>query len=143
MADYHRRRNIRTFVECLSLVLNTNQKRQLLLPIRDTYIKPTDFAKFNQLVQAHGLATSLRKKKKDEEKSKDVKKIEIKRDPMEEWGLNIRGGAEHGLGIFVSWIDPGSAAQRAGLHAGDQILKANDLNCEHVSHYEAVKVSIS
>ena len=144
LADYHRRRNIRAFVECLSLVLNTNQKRQLLLPIRDTYVKPSDLVKFNQLVQAHGLATSLKRKKKEEEKvkaSSGVHRVEVKRDSNSEWGFSIRGGSEHGIGVFVSWVEPGSGAQKSGLQVGDQILKANDLSFENISSYDAVSVS--
>ena len=128
-------------MECLSLVLNTNQKRQLLIPIRDTYVKPSDFVKFNQLVQDHGIATSLRRKKKEEKsKSSGVHRLEVKRDSSGEWGFSIRGGVEHGIGVFVSWVEPGSGAQKSGLQVGDQILKANDLSFENVSHYDAVKV---
>lgn len=141
LTDYHRRRHIRAFVECLSHVLNTNQKRQLLIPIRDSYIKPSDLSKFNQLALEYGLATPVKKKKSE---SKDgVKKIEIKRNLDGEWGFNIRGGSEHGIGIFVSSVEPGSNAAKGGLKAGDQIKKANDLNCESVTHHEAVSVRFS
>ena len=143
LADYHRRRNIQSFVECLSLVLNTNQKRQLLIPVRDTYVKPSDFARFNQLVQARGLATSLRKKKKDEDKSKSgegLHKVEVKKDSNGEWGFNIRGGSEYGLGIFISWVDPGSNAEKSGLRVGDQIYKAADTSFESITHHNAVEV---
>ena len=34
-----------------------------------------------------------------------------------------RGGAEHGLGIYVSEVEVGSEAHLHGLKAGDQILK--------------------
>ena len=34
-----------------------------------------------------------------------------------------RGGAEHGLGIYVSDVEVGSEAHLHGLKAGDQILK--------------------
>ena len=128
-------------MECLSLVLNTNQKRQLLIPIRDTYVKPSDFVKFNQLVQDHGIATSLRRKKKEEKgKGTGVRRLEVKRDSYGVWGFSIRGGIEYGIGVFVSWVEPGSGAQKSGLQLGDQILKANDLSFENVSHFDAVKV---
>ena len=35
----------------------------------------------------------------------------------------IRGGAEHGLGIYVSHVETGSEAHLQGLRTGDQILK--------------------
>jgi len=144
LADYHRRRNVKAFVECLSLVLNTGQKRKLLIPIRDAYIKPSDLSKFNQMVQALGLATSHRQKHKLEEKSNtdNVRRLEVKRDADGQWGFSIRGGSEHGIGIFVSWIEPDSNAEKCGLQVGDQILKANDTNFERINHHDAVMVII-
>lgn len=145
LADYHRRRNVKTLVECLSLVLNTNQKRKLLIPIRDAYVKPSDLSKFNQLVQAHGLATSHRQRVKAEEKTQagGIRKLEVKKDADGQWGFSIRGGSEHGIGIFVSWIEPGSNAEKSGLQVGDQILKANDTSLERINHYDAVMVSMN
>ena len=144
LADYHRRRSVKAFVECLSIVLNTNQKRQLLLPIRDTYVKPSDFNRFNELAVNYNLAASLSRKKKDQDKASTtsgVQKVEVKRDSNGEWGFSIRGGSEHGIGIFVSWVDPGSSAEKNGLQIGDQILKANDTSFEEISHYDAIQVS--
>ena len=144
LADYHRRRNIKAFVECLSLVLSTNQKRQLLIPIRDTYVKPSDTGKFNQLVQVHGLATSLKKKRREEERgskpSDGIHKVDVKRDSNGEWGFNIRGGSDQGTGVFISWVEPESNAHKNGLQVGDQILKANESSFESINHYEAVQV---
>ena len=131
-------------MECLSLVLNTGQKRRLLIPIRDAYVKPSDLSKFNQLVQAQGLATSHRQKLKAEERcnSDGIRKLEIKRDADGDWGFSIRGGSEHGIGIFVSWVEPGTNAEKSGLQVGDQILKANDSNLDRISHYDAVMVCL-
>ena len=136
---------MKTFVECLSLVLNTGYKRKLLISIREAYVKPSDLAKFNQLVQAQGLATSYRQKQKEAERTNQdgLKKLDVKRDNNGEWGFSIRGGSEHGLGIFVSWIEPGSNAEKSGLSVGDQILKANDASFSTINHYDAVAVSSS
>ena len=40
-----------------------------------------------------------------------------------EWWMMYRGGAEHGLGIYVSHVEIGSEALLQGLRTGDQILK--------------------
>uniref|UniRef100_A0AAY4AH22 PDZ domain-containing protein n=1 Tax=Denticeps clupeoides TaxID=299321 RepID=A0AAY4AH22_9TELE len=48
-------------------------------------------------------------------------------------GLNIRGGSEFGLGIYVS-----RHARRA-LEMGDQILAANGVSFLDVPHHEAVE----
>ncbi|NXK32215.1 WHRN protein, partial [Piprites chloris] len=55
-------------------------------------------------------------------------------------GFSIRGGAEHGVGIYVSLVEPGSLAEREGLRVGDQILGVNGKSLDRVTHAEAVKV---
>ncbi|KTG43517.1 hypothetical protein cypCar_00025941 [Cyprinus carpio] len=40
-------------------------------------------------------------------------------------GLNIRGGREYNLGIYISKLDPGGLAEQGGVKIGDQILSAN------------------
>ncbi|XP_056385829.1 PDZ domain-containing protein 7 isoform X2 [Hyla sarda] len=56
------------------------------------------------------------------------------------WGFNIRGGKEFGLGIFVSKVDPGGIAEERGIKVGDQVLAANGVNFEDISHSKAVEV---
>ncbi|KAG8435362.1 hypothetical protein GDO86_013356 [Hymenochirus boettgeri] len=56
------------------------------------------------------------------------------------WGFNIRGGKEFGLGIFVSKVDPGGIAEEKGIRVGDQVLAANGVNFEDISHSKAVEV---
>ncbi|XP_068609081.1 whirlin [Brachionichthys hirsutus] len=55
-------------------------------------------------------------------------------------GFSIRGGSEHGVGIYVSLVEPGSLAGRQGLRVGDQIMRVNDKVFDKVSHADAVKV---
>ncbi|KAK3739381.1 hypothetical protein QZH41_015764, partial [Actinostola sp. cb2023] len=55
-------------------------------------------------------------------------------------GLKIRGGAEYGLGIYIAGVDPKSAADKAGLKCGDQIMDVNGLSFLNISHADAVKV---
>ncbi|XP_078717345.1 PDZ domain-containing protein 7 [Lampetra fluviatilis] len=54
-------------------------------------------------------------------------------------GLNIRGGSEFGLGIYVSRVDTGGVAERSGIRIGHQIVAANGVNFEGVSHAVAVE----
>lgn len=61
-------------------------------------------------------------------------------DPSRGFGLSIRGGAEHGLGIYVSSVDENSVADRHGLLPGDQIVAFNGISFKHVTNSEAVKV---
>ncbi|XP_040032461.2 PDZ domain-containing protein 7 [Gasterosteus aculeatus] len=55
-------------------------------------------------------------------------------------GFNIRGGKEFGLGIYVSKLDPGGLAEHNGIKMGDQILAANGVSFEDISHSSAVEV---
>ncbi|XP_030424685.1 PDZ domain-containing protein 7 [Gopherus evgoodei] len=55
-------------------------------------------------------------------------------------GFNIRGGKEFGLGIYVSSVDPGGLAEQNGIRVGDQVLAANGVKFDTISHSEAVEV---
>ncbi|XP_041094527.1 whirlin-like isoform X2 [Polyodon spathula] len=71
----------------------------------------------------------------------DVRQVTLKRSKNREGlGFSIRGGSEHGVGIYVSLVEPGSLAEKEGLRVGDQILRVNDRVFDRVTHAEAVKV---
>ncbi|XP_048859520.1 whirlin isoform X1 [Brienomyrus brachyistius] len=71
----------------------------------------------------------------------EVRQVAMKRHKSNEGlGFSIRGGSEHGVGIYVSLVEPGSLAEKEGLRVGDQILKVNDKVFDRVTHAEAVKV---
>ncbi|XP_028828773.1 whirlin isoform X3 [Denticeps clupeoides] len=71
----------------------------------------------------------------------EVRQVTLKRHKSNEGlGFSIRGGSEHGVGIYVSLVEPGSLAEREGLRIGDQIMKVNDKVFDKVTHAEAVKV---
>ncbi|XP_059398515.1 whirlin-like isoform X2 [Carassius carassius] len=71
----------------------------------------------------------------------DIRQVTLKRHKSNEGlGFSIRGGSEHGVGIYVSLVEPGSLAEKEGLRIGDQIMKVNDKVFDRVTHAEAVKV---
>ncbi|XP_061655038.1 whirlin isoform X7 [Phyllopteryx taeniolatus] len=71
----------------------------------------------------------------------ELRRVTMKRHRSNEGlGFSIRGGSEHGVGIYVSLVEPGSLAEKEGLRIGDQIMKVNEKVFEQVSHAEAVKV---
>ncbi|XP_061590459.1 whirlin isoform X2 [Cololabis saira] len=71
----------------------------------------------------------------------ELRPVTMKRHKSNEGlGFSIRGGSEHGVGIYVSLVEPGSLAERQGLRIGDQIMKVNDKVFDKVTHAEAVKV---
>uniref|UniRef100_A0A3Q3MSI4 PDZ domain-containing protein n=1 Tax=Mastacembelus armatus TaxID=205130 RepID=A0A3Q3MSI4_9TELE len=70
-----------------------------------------------------------------------LRKVTLKRSRSHEGlGFSIRGGSEHGVGIYVSLVEPGSSAEREGLRVGDQIVTVNDMMFNNVTHLDAVKV---
>ncbi|XP_028981026.2 whirlin isoform X2 [Esox lucius] len=71
----------------------------------------------------------------------EVRQVTLKRHKSNEGlGFSIRGGSEHGVGIYVSLVEPGSLAEKEGLRIGDQIMKVNNTMFDKVTHAEAVKV---
>ncbi|XP_016346736.1 whirlin isoform X2 [Sinocyclocheilus anshuiensis] len=71
----------------------------------------------------------------------EIRQVTLKRHKSNEGlGFSIRGGSEHGVGIYVSQVEPGSLAEKEGLRIGDQIMKVNDKVFDRVTHAEAVKV---
>ncbi|XP_071947803.1 whirlin-like isoform X3 [Antedon mediterranea] len=72
----------------------------------------------------------------------NIHRIILKKNKQENEGLgfSIRGGAEHGVGIFISKVDAGSLAEERGLQTGDQLLSVNDASFEKIRHDEAVKI---
>ncbi|XP_068167055.1 whirlin-like [Antennarius striatus] len=71
----------------------------------------------------------------------EVRQVTLKRTRSHEGlGFSIRGGSEHGVGIYVSLVEPDSSAEREGLRVGDQIVTVNHSIFDNVTHMEAVKV---
>ncbi|CAL8345951.1 unnamed protein product [Lota lota] len=71
----------------------------------------------------------------------EIRQVTLRRRKSHEGlGFSIRGGSEHGVGIYVSLVEPGSSAEREGLRIGDQIVAVNDVVFDRVTHIDAVKV---
>ncbi|XP_051959901.1 whirlin isoform X2 [Xyrauchen texanus] len=70
----------------------------------------------------------------------DEKKVNLVLDEGRSLGLMIRGGAEYSLGIYITGVDRGSAADCGGLKVGDQILEVNGRSFISIPHDEAVRV---
>uniref|UniRef100_A0A674DTS8 Whirlin n=1 Tax=Salmo trutta TaxID=8032 RepID=A0A674DTS8_SALTR len=124
---YHSKRNVYDLVQTLKVILNAPSKRQLL-PMLRLVIPRSD-----QLLFDHTCS--------DGTPPGDVRQVTLKRHKSNEGlGFSIRGGSEHGVGIYVSQVEPGSLAEKEGLRIGDQIMKVNSTVFDKVTHAEAVKV---
>ena len=73
-----------------------------------------------------------------------IKRITIKRPSNAGFGFCIRGGAEHGVGLYVSSVDEKSVAETEGLLSllpGDHIFQVNGTKFDGLTHAQAVKVT--
>nr|XP_012624270.1 whirlin isoform X2 [Microcebus murinus] len=142
---YHARRNVFDLVRTLRVLLDSPVKRRLL-PMLRLVIPRSDQLLFDQYT-AEGLylpaAASYRQPAwggPDGAGPGEVRIVSLRRAKAHEGlGFSIRGGSEHGVGIYVSLVEPGSLAEKEGLRVGDQILRVNDKSLARVTHAEAVK----
>ncbi|XP_074615427.1 whirlin-like isoform X1 [Acropora palmata] len=74
------------------------------------------------------------------DKKYPIKQLIIKRPSNSGFGFCIRGGAEHGVGLYVSSVDPRSVAENEGLLPGDHIVQVNGTKFDGLTHAQAVKV---
>ncbi|XP_030391892.1 whirlin isoform X2 [Gopherus evgoodei] len=166
---YHARRNVFDLVQTLRVLLDSPDKRQLLPMLRlviprsdqllfDRYTseglylqsgflpgcsaplaappQPAPGPEFS--TAARGTAPPAGHAA--QELRGELRQVSLKRNKTHEGlGFSIRGGAEHGVGIYVSLVEPGSLAEKEGLRVGDQILRVNDKSLDRVTHAEAVK----
>lgn len=150
---YHARRNVFDLVRTLRVLLDSPGKRRLL-PMLRLVIPRSDQLLFDQYT-AEGLylpaatvATTQYRQPSwtggpDGAGPGEVRLVSLRRAKAQEGlGFSIRGGSEHGVGIYVSLVEPGSLAEKEGLRVGDQILRVNDKSLARVTHAEAVKVRL-
>ncbi|XP_057354957.1 whirlin isoform X6 [Manis pentadactyla] len=145
---YHARRNVFDLVRTLRVLLDSPVKRRLL-PMLRLVIPRSDQLLFDQYT-AEGLylpATTPYRQPAwggpDGAGPGEVRLVSLRRAKAHEGlGFSIRGGSEHGVGIYVSLVEPGSLAEKEGLRVGDQILRVNDKSLARVTHAEAVKVNL-
>uniref|UniRef100_A0A8C3RQP2 Whirlin n=1 Tax=Chelydra serpentina TaxID=8475 RepID=A0A8C3RQP2_CHESE len=134
---YHARRNVCDLVQTLRVLLDSPDKRQLL-PLLRLVIPRSDQLLFDQYT-SEGLYLRPDLLPGCGPRG-EVRQVSLKRNKTHEGlGFSIRGGAEHGVGIYVSLVEPGSLAEKEGLRVGDQILRVNDKSLDRVTHAEAVK----
>ncbi|KAH1001603.1 hypothetical protein HUJ04_005598 [Dendroctonus ponderosae] len=67
--------------------------------------------------------------------------VNMVRDPQDPgFGICVKGGKEAGVGVYISRVEEGSVAGRAGLRPGDSILEVNGTPFIGISHEEALKM---
>ncbi|KAK5645705.1 hypothetical protein RI129_004169 [Pyrocoelia pectoralis] len=69
--------------------------------------------------------------------------VTMVRDPPDGthgFGICVKGGKEAGVGVYISRVEEGSVAERAGLRPGDSILEVNGTPFTAITHEEALKM---
>ncbi|XP_060801770.1 whirlin [Amyelois transitella] len=68
--------------------------------------------------------------------------VTMSRDPADShgFGICVKGGKEAGVGVYISRVEEGSVAERAGLRPGDSILQVNGTPFSGISHDDALKM---
>ncbi|NXW43529.1 WHRN protein, partial [Nyctiprogne leucopyga] len=136
---YHGRRNVCDLVRSLRALLDGPRRRQLL-PLLRLVLPRSDQLLFDQYT-AEGPYLPSPGRPPPAAFPGTLRQVTLRRSKAHEGlGFSIRGGAEHGVGIYVSLVEPGSLAEREGLRVGDQILGVNGKSLDRVTHAEAVKV---
>ncbi|XP_078496481.1 whirlin [Lissotriton helveticus] len=152
---YHGRRNVYDLVQSLRVLLRSPSQRQLLpllrlvIPRSDQllfdqytsegpYIRPPDYnVPYRNVPTDYGAGLGGPGRSPPGE----IRQVVLRRNRTNEGlGFSIRGGSEHGVGIYVSLVEPGSLAEQEGLRIGDQILRVNDTSLDRLCHGDAVKV---
>lgn len=146
LREYSTYRSVGKLVMSLNSCLDTPEKKNMLPLIRNLLPKH-DWKKFDALAPYAQMAipytppsSSLQSASTNQNrKNASVRQVMVQR-AAGSLGFSIRGGIEHGLGIFVSSVDEGSSADRSGLQVGDELLSANDVSLHGVTHPSAVRI---
>ncbi|NXM81222.1 WHRN protein, partial [Oenanthe oenanthe] len=141
---YHGRRNVCDLVRSLRALLDGPRRRQLL-PLLRLALPRSDQLLFDPYTAEGPYLPPPGRPPPPPAPPPvlpgELRQVTLRRSKAHEGlGFSIRGGAEHGVGIYVSLVEPGSLAEREGLRVGDQILGVNGKSLDRVTHAEAVKV---
>lgn len=137
--EYQTYKSVSKLMQSLTSCLDTPEKLDLLPLIRDLMIPKHDHKKYDSLApygrMAHPSLPHL-----SPLGTSDCKTVKLAKRKGEPLGFSIRGGKEYNLGIYVSELESYSVAEKSGLAVGDQILSANGISFENVTHSSAALV---
>ncbi|XP_060518786.1 PDZ and LIM domain protein Zasp-like [Cylas formicarius] len=68
--------------------------------------------------------------------------IRLNKSDSPSWGFRLQGGKDFGAPLVIQKVNGGSPAERAGLIAGDSVIKINNTDVFNLSHKEAQDVIV-
>lgn len=125
LKDYQGFSSVSKLISDLKSVINTPKRYPLFREVR-YLVKPTDTSTYLNLIP--------------KSPSDGIRLIKVQHFGNGGIGFSIRGGREHGVGIFVSLVSRGSQADIVGLKGGDEILSINGLYIAESTHGEVVNI---
>ncbi|CAH1259027.1 USH1C [Branchiostoma lanceolatum] len=69
--------------------------------------------------------------------------VKLVKNGPDSLGFSLRGGVEHGVGIYVAHVVPSSPAEISGLRVGDEVLRINGYSVNESTHEEIVLLTQS
>ncbi|XP_021917249.1 PDZ and LIM domain protein Zasp isoform X4 [Zootermopsis nevadensis] len=63
--------------------------------------------------------------------------VKLSRFDASPWGFRLQGGKDFGAPLLIQKVNGGSLAEKAGLQAGDAVIRVNDAELFHLRHKEA------
>lgn len=169
LKEYQTYKSVDKLVQALKSCLDTPRKLDLLQDIRNL-IPQAHLSKFDTLVPYEHMAhpykpthrlPSSRKTQSlpNSYKNSELRKLAetsslksngsfrvvslAKTDLDQSLGFSVRGGREHGTGIYISQVDDDSPAAKQGLLTGDHIIEVNGIDFENIAHISAVNLMAS
>lgn len=55
-------------------------------------------------------------------------------DPQQAWGFRVVGGKDQDHPVMILKVAPGSMAEKAGLHKGDEVIQIGHVNVQDMIH---------
>ncbi|XP_071956259.1 harmonin-like [Antedon mediterranea] len=123
MRDYHSNKKLKELITKLKEVLCTPKRLAVFTAIRP-FIPAAHQKQYDVLCPS--------------QISKEIRSVKLVGKDGESLGFHIRGGAEFGVGIYISEVLPKSQADRKGLRAGDEVLRVNGFKLSQATHSEVV-----
>ncbi|XP_049942393.1 PDZ and LIM domain protein Zasp-like isoform X2 [Schistocerca serialis cubense] len=63
--------------------------------------------------------------------------VKLSRFDSQPWGFRLQGGKDFGMPLVIQKVNGGSLAEKAGLQAGDALIRVNDVELFNLRHKEA------